>query len=869
LCPFLEGGCVMVEWERAREVHARVAARVREELAASSSSSGVGHEDGTLRILVATDQHLGYKEEDEVRREDAFAALEECCELAETMEADLMLFAGDLFHSNNPSRWCLTRCIEILRRHCVGGPREVGFDVLNDEGVTSRAGREVGRRCSHLDPSLGSSALRPTGIPCFAIHGNHDDPGGTDNLSALDVLSAAGVLNYFGKLMVEGEEDGQSEGRVKVRPVLLQKGDTKVALYGMGNIRDERLARLMFNHKVTYRQPQVDRDDYFNLLALHQNRVNRGYQYVQGGPSKGRGGSAATINSVAEEWLPSFVDFVVWGHEHECIAEPWQSHAEGTEDGAHKGFYVTQPGSTVATSLVEGESRPKHCLLLEVRGIDFRCSALPLRSVRPFRYGHVVLSDVRDPGPLDPDDAPAIERYLERRVRAMIQDADDAWNYEHEGEDVDSSRTAGRRRGTEAAADAGRSGRTGAATKRRRGGGGRAEAGEVPEEAEGPRGPLPLIRLRVDYTGHTAINSQRFGVRFVGKVANPQDLLTFTRRRVVPPRKGAAGGDADVAMREVGGDDFGRGAHRESDDLRPDDLDERLIDVLVKENLRGKGLGLLPEEEMLAAVDSYVHKGEPNAIRDLVDSVLKKVGDGLEKCSRIEKPEDVTVEIARFIERRRHERELGNNADPTLGAPAAAEAGLGAAAVDDADERRPLPSQRPAGSQVVPDADAENVLRRYGGLVSQSVSRSIRPAASRPAGAQGDGGGSTTPRSAMTHAARGGEEVVRSTTSPGNTSLSGLAGAGSQATRASHAATRGGHPRARRGGGGGARAKTRTGAEAISDEGLVLPSLDTAIFHAPTHPAESAVDLISDDDDMHDNDDGTPRRRTTRGTIYD
>ena len=31
-------------------------------------------------------------------------------------------------------------------------------------------------------------------------------------------------------------------GRMRIEPVQLQKGDTKVALYGLGNVRDERLA---------------------------------------------------------------------------------------------------------------------------------------------------------------------------------------------------------------------------------------------------------------------------------------------------------------------------------------------------------------------------------------------------------------------------------------------------------------------------------------------------------------------------------------------------------------------------------------------------------------------------------------------------
>lgn len=37
----------------------------------------------TIRILVATDCHLGYMEKDEVRRHDSFQAFEEICSIAE------------------------------------------------------------------------------------------------------------------------------------------------------------------------------------------------------------------------------------------------------------------------------------------------------------------------------------------------------------------------------------------------------------------------------------------------------------------------------------------------------------------------------------------------------------------------------------------------------------------------------------------------------------------------------------------------------------------------------------------------------------------------------------------------------------------
>ena len=53
------------------------------------------------------------------------------------------------------------------------------------------------------------------------------------HLSAIDILSASNLLNYFGAV-----EDVKN---IEVRPILLKKGQTRVALYGLGNIRDERL----------------------------------------------------------------------------------------------------------------------------------------------------------------------------------------------------------------------------------------------------------------------------------------------------------------------------------------------------------------------------------------------------------------------------------------------------------------------------------------------------------------------------------------------------------------------------------------------------------------------------------------------------
>lgn len=62
-------------------------------------------------------------------------------------------------------------------------------------------------------------------------------------------------------------------------------------------------------------------------------------------------------------------------HEHECLVRPTRSLAGG--------FYISQPGSSVATSLVEGEATPKQVGVLDVREGNFRLFPVPLRQVCP------------------------------------------------------------------------------------------------------------------------------------------------------------------------------------------------------------------------------------------------------------------------------------------------------------------------------------------------------------------------------------------------------------------------------------------------------------------------------------------------------
>lgn len=49
-------------------------------------------------------------------------------------------------------------------------------------------------RVNYEDPNYNVA------LPVLTIHGNHDDPAGAENLSAVDILSTCRLLNYFGKV---------------------------------------------------------------------------------------------------------------------------------------------------------------------------------------------------------------------------------------------------------------------------------------------------------------------------------------------------------------------------------------------------------------------------------------------------------------------------------------------------------------------------------------------------------------------------------------------------------------------------------------------------------------------------------------------
>ncbi|KIL66027.1 hypothetical protein M378DRAFT_161245 [Amanita muscaria Koide BX008] len=494
------------------------------------------NEENTIRILLATDNHIGYMERDPIRGQDSINTFKEILQLAVKNDVDFVLLGGDLFHENKPSRESLYQTIALLREYTFGD-KPIQVELLSDPDE-GKAAKYPFPAVNYEDPNLN------VGIPVFSIHGNHDDPQGTGAegaLCALDVLSASGLINYMGKIDLPMSDADAQETGIAVRPVLLMKGNTRLGLYGIGNVKDQRMHFELRSNRVRMYMPR-DKEKWCNILIVHQNRVAHGPQ-----------------NSVPEGMFDDAVDLVVWGHEHDCRIVP--------EPVAGKPYYITQPGSSVATSLAEGEAGEKQVALLEVQGKEYQLTPIPLRTTRPFVIGEVILGEAADNEGLDVSDPMEITKFLKAKVNELIKQANDIWDERN------------------------------------------ARAAERGEE-ELPR-MLPLVRLKVDTTGVTQTsNPVRFGQDFQGRVANSRDVLVFHRAR----KAASKSSKVIIDQPELSIDD--------PDLTVSEKLAKIRVGALVKEYLAAQELQLLFENGMSDAIQMFVEKDDTHAIETHITKAL-------------------------------------------------------------------------------------------------------------------------------------------------------------------------------------------------------------------------------------------------------
>lgn len=479
---------------------------------------------------MATDSHVGYNERDPVRKDDSWKSFHEVMCLAKEHDVDMVLHGGDLFHENKPSRMSMYHVTQSLRMNCLGD-KPCELEMLSD---ASEIFGGVFDHVNYEDPDINVA------IPVFAIHGNHDDPSGEGQYSPLDLLQASGLVNYYGR--------AKEVDKIEVKPVLLQKGETKLALYGLSNVRDERLFHTWRNGDVKFYQPDAQTGDWFNLMTVHQNHV-----------------AHTPTSYLPENFLPEFIDLVIWGHEHECLIEP--------RENPEMGFHVIQPGSSVATSLMPGEAVPKHVTIISIDTTQdnrkFWCEPIRLKTVRPFIMKDIVLQEQQE----------VIDRKLWRVsenknkisdiivdiINELIEQAQREW----------------------------------------------LELQDDRDEDEDIVIPLPLVRLRVEYTapdpGEFKIeNPQRLSNRFQGRVANVNDVVMFHRKKKTATRTAKATVDLpdDSALAQLS-------------------IDTVKVEQLVKEFLTAQSLSILPQNNFGDAVSQFVDKDDKHAMEKFVKESLE------------------------------------------------------------------------------------------------------------------------------------------------------------------------------------------------------------------------------------------------------
>lgn len=466
----------------------------------------------TFSILLTTDNHVGVYEDDPIRSDDGWKTWHEITDIAVERDVDMIVQGGDLFHINKPSKKLMYQVMKLIRANCFGD-RPVEFEMVLDPSTVFTSGFNHG---NYEDANINVS------VPIFAILGNHDDATGDGLLSPMDVLAISGMVNHFGK--VENNE------KVVVLPLLLEKGSTKLALYGLQSIRDERLHRSFRDGNVQFQRPLEHTNDWFNLFCIHQNHAQH-----------------LVTSHIPESFLPTFLDFVLWGHEHECIPNPVPNPM--TE------FDVLQAGLSIATLLAEGELAEKHVFVLNVRGKDYSIEAIPLTTVRPFLLKTISLDESGvEPGPSSKQ---SVVEYLTNEVEAAIDEANREFLLRNHLMAVDA--------------------------------------------------PLPLIRLKVEYSGGYEIeNTRRFLNRFVGKVANVNDIIHFYKRRVKTA--------SDTTSENK------RGPSPTADAGKPEINLEHILHQMLLETQ----LALLPEKGMDYAVKKYLETEDKHVLHGYIGSEIKQ-----------------------------------------------------------------------------------------------------------------------------------------------------------------------------------------------------------------------------------------------------
>ncbi|XP_043488899.1 double-strand break repair protein MRE11 isoform X2 [Polistes fuscatus] len=509
--------------------------------------------DDTFRILIATDIHLGYQHERNKGQplNDSFTTFEEILQYGKKYQVDFILLGGDLFHDTKPSQTAMVECMDLLRKYCYGSG-DVKMEFLTDPSKVFEHCRY--KSVNYEDPNMNVN------MPIFTIHGNHDDPN-FSSVGSMDILSVTGLVNYFGKWM--------SVDKLTIEPIVLKKGSTHISLYGMGFVNDQRLHRLIKNNKLVLKEVE-EIPECFNILVLHQNRVQH------------------SLNDfVPENKLPRFLNLIIWGHEHECRIEP--------ESVAGVPYLISQPGSSIATSLCQNETVPKHVGLLSINKLRFKIKKLKLNTVRPFvldtinLYKNPEIEERRNADCANPNIIITyVDEYIEHKILPKV----------------------------------------------------------LTQYTGHPKQPKePLVRLRIFYKDENDLfETTGLGQKYCDEVLNPMSMILF--RKISDNSKSSRDEFLNSSL-----DDVAEKFQFEDEETGWTQSVQGTIKEYFNSEENRNLLTVLSVGGLNETLSQYIIKADEDAIQDVIQNQISKNKDYLKKCN-LKTPEEIIGKLKEYRDER-------------------------------------------------------------------------------------------------------------------------------------------------------------------------------------------------------------------------
>ena len=189
--------------------------------------------------------------------------------------------------------------------------------------------------------------------------------------------------------------------------------------------------------------------------------------------------------------------------------------------------------------------------IIEIEKDGFKVNPITLKTVRPFIYDSIVLDKEEIDNPNSVED---LQKFLYSKVNELLEDA----------------------------------------------------LKKLPQKeilCKYPSLKLPLLRLKVELApGFATINPQRFGQKYVEKVANPADILLLSRKRMITKKDINSPMEIEAPKSNIKIDDF--------------------VNECLSNN--PQQLQLLNMERLSDAIKQFVDKDEKDALSNFVEEDLKK-----------------------------------------------------------------------------------------------------------------------------------------------------------------------------------------------------------------------------------------------------